>query len=134
MLEDGFELELGSEMFAMAEKCDVIARQLSDDLEELDKEIRRGTPRPGSSQMTAKKTVRELGGEIWAELGVEQEKVGSPLAGLDYEVANNLVDFIMSILARHTNTTIVNDVGLEVEPRPRTSGSGDDLGNFGPRG
>ena len=67
------------------------------------------------------KTVRELGGEIWAELDAERRKESSVFSHLDHATNDHLADFIMSILARHLNTTIVDDVGLEVEPRIKTS-------------
>ena len=72
--------------------------------------------------MTQKqKTVRELGGEIWAELDAERRKEGSAFSQLDHSTNDQLADFVMSILARHINTTIINDAGLEVAPRPKTT-------------
>ncbi len=69
--------------------------------------------------MTQKrKSVRELGGEIWAELDAERRKEDSVFSNLDHTINDQLSDFIMSILARQINTTIVNDAGLKVEPRP----------------
>ena len=54
------------------------------------------------------KSVRELGGEIWAQLrGVE---------GLDWRVLNLVTDEILGVLARHVGTTIVNDPDLPVQP------------------
>lgn len=67
---------------------------------------------------TKTRSVRELGGEIWAELDAERRKDGSVFARLDHSTNDHLADFIMSILARHIDTTIVNDTGLEVTPRP----------------
>lgn len=67
------------------------------------------------------KSVRELGGEMWAELDAERRKEDSVFSKLDHSTHDHLADFIMSILARHIDTTIVNDDGLEVEPRPRTN-------------
>jgi len=72
--------------------------------------------------MTQKqKSVRELGGEIWAELDAERRKSDSVFSSLDHTMNDELTDFVMSILARHTNTTIVNDDGLEVMARPNTT-------------
>ncbi len=65
------------------------------------------------------KSVRELGGEIWAELEAERRRVPTQLASLDCETSIKLIDFIMSILARHINSKIVNDEDLPVAPLPR---------------
>jgi hypothetical protein len=60
------------------------------------------------------KTVRELGGEIWAEM---QSVEG---AGPNWQLIHRLVDVIMGVLARHTGEVIVNDIDLPVSPLPRT--------------
>lgn len=65
------------------------------------------------------KTVRELGGEFWAELNTDSRGPNSKFAGLSFQVKEDLVDFLMTILARHVGATILNDEGLEVEPRPQ---------------
>ena len=67
------------------------------------------------------KSIRELGGEIWAELDAERRTEESVFSQLDHSTLDHLVDFIMSILARHVGTTIINDAGLEVAPRARTT-------------
>lgn len=74
--------------------------------------------------MQKQKSVRELGGEIWAELNYECGSEVSPLSHIDYVTLDQLTDFVMSILARHIDTVIVNDEGLEVEPRPRSNPTG----------
>ena len=61
-------------------------------------------------------SVRELGGEIWAELERVRQKDDSQFKDLDYQACHHLTDFIMSILARHIGVTIFNNAGLEVEP------------------
>lgn len=65
------------------------------------------------------KTVRELGGEFWAELNMDSRDPNSKFAGLDFRVKGDLADFLMTILARHVGAMILNDEGLAVEPRPR---------------
>ncbi len=67
------------------------------------------------------KTVRELGGEIWAELQEERHNPHSPLPRFGVEEADALIDFLMSILVRHTGATIINDPGLPVFARPLTN-------------
>ncbi len=65
------------------------------------------------------KSVRELGGEIWAEIGMEQRAIpDSRIAGIDWETVGELSDFIMSVLARHAGAVIVNDEDRPVTPRP----------------
>jgi hypothetical protein len=69
---------------------------------------------------TTKKSVRELGGEFWAELNHERESPHSKLAAITWQQSNELCDFLMSVLARHVGSQIANDEGLEVTPRPLT--------------
>jgi hypothetical protein len=57
-------------------------------------------------------TVRELGGELWASLAA------APIAGLDWESKNQIVELAMGILARHIGAAIVNDEDLPVTPHP----------------
>ena len=59
------------------------------------------------------RTVRELGGEIWAELSRR-----IPNDELDWERKNKVVDLIMGVLARHIDSTIENDPDLPVPPLP----------------
>ncbi len=68
---------------------------------------------------TTTKSVRELGGELWAELNRERESPNSKLASITWQQSNDLCDFLMSVLARHVGTQIGSDDGLEVNPRPR---------------
>ena len=56
------------------------------------------------------RTVRELGGEIWAEL---EYRVGDEC---DWQVRNKIVELVMTVLARHENTVIINDADLPVKP------------------
>ena len=66
----------------------------------------------------ATKTIRELGGEIWAELSAERQCPDSKLSSLDWQQANDISDFVMSVLARHAGVTLIQDEGLEVVARP----------------
>ena len=70
----------------------------------------------------AEKTVRELTGEIWAELESESRNAamnGSPLKTMSVDALNRILDVIMGVLARHENTLLVNDRDLPVEPLGR---------------
>jgi hypothetical protein len=58
------------------------------------------------------RTVRELGGEIWAELS------SIPEGDLRWDVRNAIVDVVMGVLARYAGTVLENDPDLPVEPRP----------------
>ena len=65
-----------------------------------------------------RKTVRELGGEIWAEVTQLQnsEDNSTLLKDVDFKVTQELCDLVMGVLARHANTMIVNDEDLPVVP------------------
>ncbi len=68
------------------------------------------------------KTVRELAGEILAEIIQEswnEASNGTPLVSINREALDRIVDIIMGVLARHGNVMIVNDSDLPVEPLPR---------------
>lgn len=60
-----------------------------------------------------KRTVRELGGEIWAEL---RNRIAEEEA--DWRAKTEIVDVIMGVLARHSGKRIENDPGLPVTPLP----------------
>ena len=69
------------------------------------------------------RTIRELGGEVFAEAWPIAE------AGERWELLGKFVDVMMGVLARHAGDVIVNDSDLPVEPLPRkgideTSGRG----------
>ncbi|WP_437913732.1 hypothetical protein WME73_46060 [Sorangium sp. So ce302] len=57
--------------------------------------------------------MRELGGEIWAEISRR-----IPDDELDWQRKNKMVDLIMGVLARHIGNTIENDPDLPVFPSP----------------
>jgi hypothetical protein len=65
-----------------------------------------------------KKTVRELGGEVWAEITQRQNGVVSEslIGDVDFRVTQELSDLVMGVLARHAGSTIVNDEDLPVTP------------------
>jgi hypothetical protein len=60
-------------------------------------------------------TVRELGGEIWAELS------SLPDGELPWQTADRIVDLVMGVIARHVGAAIRNDADLPVEPLPDCS-------------
>lgn len=65
------------------------------------------------------KTVRELGGEVWAEIVREQTRINdSCLREVDTAVTNKLVDLVTAVLARHIDVTIKQDENLPVQPLP----------------
>jgi len=68
------------------------------------------------------KTVRELGGEVWAEITQIQNSTdnNSLLNGIDFKVSQELSDLVMGVLARHTGAIIVNDEDLPVTPLAKT--------------
>jgi hypothetical protein len=59
------------------------------------------------------RTVRELGGEVWAEISqaIKDEE-------LSWVTKNKIVDVVMGVLARHVDSIIKNDEDLPVSPRP----------------
>ena len=66
------------------------------------------------NELQNQRTVRELSGEIWAEITMRM-----PEEDLHWQTADKLVQLIIGVLARHVGKVIVNDEGLEVEPLPR---------------
>lgn len=60
-------------------------------------------------------TVRELGGEIWAELSL------FPDAELHWQIKNRIADLVMGVAARYVGATIMNDADLPVQPLPARS-------------
>lgn len=65
------------------------------------------------------RTIRELGGEIDAEITMLARDPLHPLAQMDWRHIAPIVGIAMGVLARHCGTTIVNDGGLPVTPLPR---------------
>jgi hypothetical protein len=64
------------------------------------------------------KTVRELGGEIWAEITHRQndQENDSLIGKTDFRATQELIDLVMGILARHIGCEITDDENLPVEP------------------
>ncbi len=60
------------------------------------------------------RTVRELSGEIWAEV---QSRFSNE--EIDWRVQGRLADVVMGILARHAGKVIENDRDLPVLPLPK---------------
>jgi hypothetical protein len=61
------------------------------------------------------RSVRELGGEIWAELSTRIDDRRA-----DWKTKNEVVDVVMGVLARHAGKVLVNDEGMPVAPLPTT--------------
>ena len=59
------------------------------------------------------RTIRELGGEIWAESQILLRDDD------DVDFLNEMIDIAMGVLARHTGKVIQNDSDLPVEPLPK---------------
>jgi hypothetical protein len=59
------------------------------------------------------KTVRELVGEVWAEITQESLKGA---CNIQVEDLNIVVDICLGVLARHTGCVIKNDKDLPVAP------------------
>lgn len=57
--------------------------------------------------------MRELGGEVWAEI----ENVFSD-DEIDWQRRTAIVDLVMGVLARHVDSVLVNDADLPVAPLP----------------
>jgi hypothetical protein len=64
------------------------------------------------------KTVRELCGEIWAEITMIQnsEDTNNPIVNTDFNATNEIIELAMGVLARHIGTVIINDEDFPVEP------------------
>jgi hypothetical protein len=58
------------------------------------------------------RTIRELGGEIWAELSHIPEE------DIRWQVKSAVIDLVMAVLARHSGMVLENDEDLPVEPLP----------------
>ncbi len=66
------------------------------------------------AEPTGGATIRELGGEIWAELSLRV-----PETQLSWRAKDAIVDVIMGVLARHEGARILNDRDLPVEVLPK---------------
>jgi len=61
----------------------------------------------------SEKTVRELAGEIWAEINSAHWRRGDEI---DVEVLNAFIEVASGVLARHDGATILNDPDFPVAP------------------
>ena len=65
----------------------------------------------------AEKTVRELGGEVWAEITqLQNSPEENAFSDVGFELSQGVCDLVMGVLARHVGTTIVNDDDFPVQP------------------
>jgi hypothetical protein len=67
---------------------------------------------PSGSSDPTHVTVRELGGEIWAELSSFSD------SELPWQTKNRIVDVVMGVIARHVGSVVKNDSDLPVSPLP----------------
>lgn len=69
------------------------------------------------------RTVRELSGEIFAELNHDMRErcaAGDPLyQGLGNAAFGAIIDLITGVLARHVGSVIVNDQDIPAVPLPK---------------
>lgn len=67
-------------------------------------------------------TIRELGAEIAWEIDAAVERAESngdqTFDRFDWVARIRAVDLVMAVLARHSGSTILNDVDIPVEPLP----------------
>lgn len=56
-------------------------------------------------------SVREIGGEVWAEALARLDQEGSA-----WVMSNQVVDLVMGVLARHVGKTLRNDEDRPVAP------------------
>lgn len=65
-----------------------------------------------------KRTIRELGGEIWAEV---RSRIGQNKDGevAEVQAVSQFVDIAMGVLARYENHQIVNDQDFPVARLPK---------------
>lgn len=66
-------------------------------------------------------TIRQLGGEIWAELDERRENGVEPFGDLTTKVLDAIINTTMGVLARHEGVVIINDKDLPVEILPPTA-------------
>jgi hypothetical protein len=60
-----------------------------------------------------RRTIRQLGGEIWLELRARQSERET-----DWRAENRIIAVAMGVLARHTGAVIENDPDHPVAPLP----------------
>ena len=60
-------------------------------------------------------TVRELGGEIWAQIMKKRwEPQGKELVSLEEEDFSIIINIILGVLAKHEHKVIINDADFPV--------------------
>lgn len=68
--------------------------------------------------MSASRSVRELTGEIWAELQPLRLGPDGPLTGVTPEQIDLVLSTTLAVLARHVGARITADPDLPVDPLP----------------
>jgi len=63
------------------------------------------------------RSIRELGGEIWAEVGQT-----FPDDVIEWQTKNELADLVMGVLARYDGYLLMNDRDVPVTPLPHRAG------------
>ena len=76
------------------------------------------TTRTSEGMQCATRTIRELGGEIYAELAREFAE-----SELPWKVRCDIVDLVMAVLARHDGVVLQNDSDIPVLPLADNPGS-----------
>ena len=62
------------------------------------------------------RTVRELGGEVWAEITARMLHGDGKLKDLPVEALHEIIDLMTAVLARYKGTIIEDDAELPVVP------------------
>ncbi len=65
-----------------------------------------------------KRTIRELGGEIWSEVFARRTHGHPKLKNLPQEAEDEIMDLVIGVLARYKGAVIEDDEDLPVTPLP----------------
>lgn len=65
-----------------------------------------------------KRTIRELGGEIWSEVFTRRTHGDPKLKNLPQEAEDEIMDLVIGVLARYKGVLIEDDEDLPVTPLP----------------
>lgn len=64
------------------------------------------------------RTIRELGGEVWAEISTRRHHGHIKLKDLQQEALDEIMDLLVGVLARYKGVQIEDDEDLPVTPLP----------------